>query len=747
MNRFATVVPAPSIALFAAAARCGAIAVALVALLLPDGRLAWAQDYQAIPLGQGFPDSECITSGPNLTLDSVAAGDDRSFGGSILTGDDGICDTVLASDDLFSSNGVVFGQGLPFADLVLSGSPTLNDGICVDSISPAGDDVVEIPPGQSLPDMVAVGPGGNGSVETIPGGDDIVTTLICPGNDGFQSSLDPADELPILSQRCLQLCAASLSCIVPGSDGVLDTTVNPSDIAVVYVSSGANGIGESSAAGDDAQLIAFGGGFVNSPGFERAVCVSVGADGIAQTTICGNGIPDIDENGLPGSDCEDGNTTNGDGCSSVCLVEENCGNGFVDAGEECDDANSRNNDSCIGCINAICGDGFVWQGVEQCEPPGTASCDAGCLKITPPRCGDGIVDLDEECDDANGSNRDDCSNQCFFATCGDGYVHDSGTPPFEQCDDSNPVPGDGCSTVCTEECGNGVIDQGCTAGNVGLFCYTDPDCDTAPSSGDGVCEGETCDPGSAALCQPAATVCSNVCQEAACGNGAVECDEDCDLGLANGVEGSGCDSGCARNVMGGNRELTGSKECLSAWTIDSAPSLTRRSQSCKDGDSCDFDSLPGQCTFRLGVCLNRPGVTGCTPGGLLAWDLRRLDVTELQKANAAETLTTAVAALSGGSTVTPDRCVTGDRRKNCNIPNNFECDRTFGAADGFCDVGTGVLFFPNLDPANLGGDQVATCSPSQDIIVAAGTRLRLKSKTRRVIGRSDRDAVRLRCTR
>ncbi|NQY92345.1 MAG: hypothetical protein HRT46_11915, partial [Deltaproteobacteria bacterium] len=202
-----------------------------------------------------------------------------------------------------------------------------------------------------------------------------------------------------------------------------------------------------------------------------------------------------------------------------------------------------------------------------------------------------------------------------------------------------------------------------------------------------------------------------------------------------------------RNVMGGNRELTGSRESLSAWTIDSAPSLTRRSQSCKDGDSCDFDSLPGQCTFRLGVCLNRPGVTGCTPGGLLAWDLRRLDVTELQKANAAETLTTAVAALSGGSTVTPDRCVTGDRRKNCTIPNNFECDRTFGAANGFCDVGTGVLFFPNLDPANLGGEQVATCSPSQDIIVAAGTRLRLKSKTRRVIGRSDRDAVRLRCTR
>jgi len=55
---------------------------------------------------------------------------------------------------------------------------------------------------------------------------------------------------------------------------------------------------------------------------------------------CGNGK--IDE----GEECDDGNTVNGDGCSSQCLREVGCGNGKIDEGEECDDGNTVNGDGC-----------------------------------------------------------------------------------------------------------------------------------------------------------------------------------------------------------------------------------------------------------------------------------------------------------------------------------------------------------------------------------------------------------------
>ena len=47
--------------------------------------------------------------------------------------------------------------------------------------------------------------------------------------------------------------------------------------------------------------------------------------------ICGNRTVDT------GEDCDDGNTTGGDGCSATCK-REGCGNGILDVGEQCDSA-------------------------------------------------------------------------------------------------------------------------------------------------------------------------------------------------------------------------------------------------------------------------------------------------------------------------------------------------------------------------------------------------------------------------
>ncbi len=85
-------------------------------------------------------------------------------------------------------------------------------------------------------------------------------------------------------------------------------------------------------------------------------------------------------------------------------------------------------------------------------------------------CGDGIVDNNEKCDDANGMLWDGCA-QCAIAQCEDpscGYIGDymkcTGQPSVcyprcgdgvrdtgEACDDFNRISGDGCSVICEEE--------------------------------------------------------------------------------------------------------------------------------------------------------------------------------------------------------------------------------------------------------------------------------------------------------
>lgn len=58
-------------------------------------------------------------------------------------------------------------------------------------------------------------------------------------------------------------------------------------------------------------------------------------------------------------------------------------------------------------------------------------------------CGNGRVESGEQCDDANRSNNDACTNRCKRARCGDGFVQ-----PGEQCDDANTIDQDHCSNAC-----------------------------------------------------------------------------------------------------------------------------------------------------------------------------------------------------------------------------------------------------------------------------------------------------------
>src|SRR3569623_2067488 len=153
---------------------------------------------------------------------------------------------------------------------------------------------------------------------------------------------------------------------------------------------------------------------------------------------CGDHIVDT----TAGEVCDDGNTVSGDNCSGDCKSNETCGKGIVDAakGEQCDDKKSITTD---GCHN----------------------------DCTLPKCGDGILDFNEQCDagsaNSNAPNAT-CRTNCTPARCGAGIID---TACGEVCDDSNTTAGDGCSADCTskETCGNGVVDlvkgEECDDGN------------------------------------------------------------------------------------------------------------------------------------------------------------------------------------------------------------------------------------------------------------------------------------------
>lgn len=97
------------------------------------------------------------------------------------------------------------------------------------------------------------------------------------------------------------------------------------------------------------------------------------------------------------ADTSTGATTTGD-------LEPVCGDGLVEGVEQCDDgaANSDNAFCTIDCVVNFCGDGKLLVGWELCDEGGANSdsyghlCSANCSPGR--RCGDHIVDPEEECD-------------------------------------------------------------------------------------------------------------------------------------------------------------------------------------------------------------------------------------------------------------------------------------------------------------------------------------------------------------
>jgi cysteine-rich repeat protein len=125
--------------------------------------------------------------------------------------------------------------------------------------------------------------------------------------------------------------------------------------------------------------------------------------------VCGDG----EKTGA--EECDDGNTSDTDACTSACALAA-CGDGFVQAGvEDCDDANTSDTDACLStCVAASCGDGFVQEGAEECDDANTDDTDACLATCAAAACGDGVIQAGvEQCDDGDvESATDACSAEC-----------------------------------------------------------------------------------------------------------------------------------------------------------------------------------------------------------------------------------------------------------------------------------------------------------------------------------------------
>ncbi|HEV8320051.1 MAG TPA: DUF4215 domain-containing protein [Myxococcota bacterium] len=304
----------------------------------------------------------------------------------------------------------------------------------------------------------------------------------------------------------------------------------------------------------------------------------------AAPPVCGNGAVEA------GEECDDGNTTPGDGCSAACTLEPGiCGDGVLNLGEECDDGNTTPGDGCdAGC---------QLEGVGACGPE------------VPAACGDSIADdvttagLAVNDWTACLGFPDDGPEVAYVLTPGAGDVTVDLTVTVADMD-ILVVEGD-ASGACTTACPNLVdasVNGGTTAETVtfaaaaGTTYYVIVDTYTAAGDtggpfvldiscvlavcGDGALQsGEQCDDGNTT----AGDGCDGTCQLEAgsCGDGIVGLNEQCDD--ANATTGDGCDNcvlecgslpppsiDCAAPVMG-DTSMAGTS-VLSAYTC--APGFT-----------------------------------------------------------------------------------------------------------------------------------------------------------------------------
>ena len=250
----------------------------------------------------------------------------------------------------------------------------------------------------------------------------------------------------------------------------------------------------------------------------------------------------------------------------------------------------------------------------------------------PAKCGNGVLDDGESCDDGNKNAGDGCSMICqvpagwtctgtpsvcnMAGVCGDGLLGSS-----ETCDDGNTTAGDGCSANCK------MIDPGYECRVPGRRCV--------PACGDGkIIGGEQCDDMNTTAddgCSPTCVVepgasCDNStppskCKAAVCGNKMVEAGESCDEGdcvagslKCNGLflgDGTGCSKSCVKEPK--CRDGATTRACDTSCGNGNIET----GEDCDDGNLAKGDGCDDKCKQEAGFTCTpqmRPDTEPCSTG-------------------------------------------------------------------------------------------------------------------------------------
>ncbi|MEM3113424.1 MAG: DUF4215 domain-containing protein, partial [Candidatus Pacearchaeota archaeon] len=240
-----------------------------------------------------------------------------------------------------------------------------------------------------------------------------------------------------------------------------------------------------------------------------------GGSGGGSSSVCGNNIIEA------GEQCDDGNTNNGDGCSSTCVIEPSCSlnsaywslNNAVQGqivnlivnGTNCNgqsinftifeddiafDEQVSINPAPVSFIgNSV---STTWTAEWQCDGNIGGVCTLGnpeyyfiarlvnnsLISITSsnylitsslsPTCGNNITESGEQCDDGNTNNGDSCTNLCLNAFCGDNIIwigNEICDGNSQSCSINNYTGTQTCNSQCngfntcvtTQYCGDGII--------------------------------------------------------------------------------------------------------------------------------------------------------------------------------------------------------------------------------------------------------------------------------------------------
>jgi len=260
---------------------------------------------------------------------------------------------------------------------------------------------------------------------------------------------------------------------------------------------------------------------------------------IVVAATCGNSVVDS------GEECDRGNNNGtlcipGYGsscvhCSTSCrntIVNSNlrCGDGIVNGPEVCDDNNTSNNDSCSSDCRNSCTPPQIWNGTNCVLPSGLT-----CYK-----CSANLTD-GNNCESINVQNGVCPTGYTANSNCAEGYglrLYENG--PF-QC------PGPGDSNRCYK-CTDALND-----GNSCAFAGTFTAIPIPGQGGSIICpEGTSYNPDNCALANTGGR-CFTGPQDTICGNAVVEGTEQCDDG--NTISGDVCNSTCRFSIQNSDQQV------------------------------------------------------------------------------------------------------------------------------------------------------------------------------------------------